>query len=218
MIKMQFLDLLGELKQFEVPSKIFPKALDEGLSFDGSSVTGMNPIEESDLVVKPDLETFVELPFNSRVARVLCNIYEPRNGSLSRYPGDSRYILQKNLEYAKKSGFFYNVGPELEFFMFRQDGIAQPTAGSAVRFQRDDRLLASERPAGRAASDRGFCPADHRPEPAGVGGQDLCERCPRCGSRRCYPRIGWRDALCCGQAVPTGDDLDAVEIRACVLQ
>ncbi|MBU7048288.1 MAG: glutamine synthetase beta-grasp domain-containing protein, partial [Theionarchaea archaeon] len=51
LIKMQFLDLLGELKQFEVPSKIFPKALDEGLSFDGSSVTGMNPIEESDLVV-----------------------------------------------------------------------------------------------------------------------------------------------------------------------
>ncbi len=129
LIKMQFLDLLGELKQFEVPSKIFPKALDEGLSFDGSSVTGMNPIEESDLVVMPDLETFVELPFGnrSRVARVLCNIYEPRNGSLSRYPGDSRYILQKNLEYAKKSGVFYNVGPELEFFMFKQDGIAQPT-------------------------------------------------------------------------------------------
>ncbi|KYK36074.1 MAG: hypothetical protein AYK19_09655 [Theionarchaea archaeon DG-70-1] len=127
LVKMQFVDLLGELKQFEVPSKIFPKAVDEGLSFDGSSVTGMNPIEESDLVVKPDLTTFVELPFGSKVARVLCNIYEPQNGSLTRYAGDSRHILQKNLEYAKNKGFFYNVGPELEFFMFEQEGIAQTT-------------------------------------------------------------------------------------------
>lgn len=127
LIKMQFVDLLGELKQFEVPSKIFPKALDEGLSFDGSSVTGMNPIEESDLVVKPDITTFVELPFGSRVGRVLCDIYEPQNGDLSRYPGDSRHILQKNLEYARKKGFIYNVGPELEFFMFEKEGIAQVT-------------------------------------------------------------------------------------------
>ena len=127
MIKMQFADLLGELKQFEIPLKIFPKALEEGLSFDGSSVTGMNPVEESDLVVKPDLSTFVELPFGSRVARVLCNIYEPRNGSLTRHPCDSRYILQRNLEYARKKGFTYNVGPELEFFMFERDGFAQTT-------------------------------------------------------------------------------------------
>jgi glutamine synthetase len=67
LIKMQFVDLLGELKQFEIPTKIFPKALEEGLSFDGSSVTGMNPVEESDLIVMPDVTTFVELPFASRV-------------------------------------------------------------------------------------------------------------------------------------------------------
>jgi glutamine synthetase len=127
LIKMQFVDLLGELKQFEIPVKIFDKALDEGLSFDGSSVTGMNSIEESDLVVKPDVSTFVELPFGGRVARVLCNIFEPQNGSLTRYQGDPRYILQKNLEYAREKGVFYNVGPELEFFMFEQDGIAQTT-------------------------------------------------------------------------------------------
>lgn len=127
LIKMQFADILGELKQFEIPLKIFPKAMEEGLSFDGSSVTGMNPIEESDLVVKPDLTTFVELPFGSRVARVLCNIYEPKNGNLTRHPGDSRYILQKNLEYAREKGFLYHVGPELEFFMFEKEGIAQTT-------------------------------------------------------------------------------------------
>lgn len=127
LIKMQFADLLGELKQFEIPFKSFERAIEEGLSFDGSSVTGMNPIEESDLIVKPDLTTFVELPFGSRVARVLCDIYDIQNGNLRRYKGDSRYILQKNLEYAREKGFFYNVGPELEFFMFEEDGIAQPT-------------------------------------------------------------------------------------------
>ncbi|MGD2248913.1 MAG: glutamine synthetase family protein [Candidatus Methanofastidiosia archaeon] len=127
LIKMQFTDLLGELKQFEVPVKIFPKAIEEGLSFDGSSVTGMNPIEESDLVVKPDLDTFLELPFGSGVARVLCNIYEPKNGDITRHPGDPRYILQKNLEYARNKGFLYHVGPELEFFMFEREGIAKTT-------------------------------------------------------------------------------------------
>jgi glutamine synthetase len=136
LIKLQFADLVGELKQFEVPRKIFPKALEEGLSFDGSSVTGMNPIEESDLVLKPDVSTFVELPLarqterekeKPRVARVLCDIYEPRNGSLARHPGDPRYVLQKNLEYALKKGFIYNVGPELEFFMFEREGVARVT-------------------------------------------------------------------------------------------
>ncbi len=133
LIKMQFADLLGELKQFEIPFKIFPKAIEEGLSFDGSSVTGMNPVEESDLVVKPDLTTFVELPFKTQrngkpqVARVLCDIYEPRNGDLVEYPGDPRYILRRNLEYANKKGFIYNVGPELEFFMFEKEGVAQTT-------------------------------------------------------------------------------------------
>ena len=127
LIKMQFVDLLGELKQFEIPIKIFPKAIDEGLSFDGSSVTGMNPIEESDLLVIPDLSTFVQLPFGSSVARVLCDIYEPLNGDLARHPCDSRNILQKNLEYARKKGFIYNVGPELEFFMFGANGIAEIT-------------------------------------------------------------------------------------------
>ncbi|MBU7014667.1 MAG: glutamine synthetase [Theionarchaea archaeon] len=136
LIKLQFADLVGELKQFEVPLKIFPKALEEGLSFDGSSVTGMNPVEESDLVVKPDVSTFIELPLarqngkekdRPRVARVLCNIYEPQNGSLTRHPGDPRFVLQKNLEYALKKGFIYNVGPELEFFMFEQDGVARVT-------------------------------------------------------------------------------------------
>jgi glutamine synthetase len=131
LIKMQFVDLLGELKQFEVPFKIFPKALDEGLSFDGSSVTGMNPIEESDLVVKPDVSTFVELPFSgnkkSQVARVLCDIYELKDSHLVRHPGDPRYILKRNLEYAKKKGFNYNVGPELEFFMFEREGYAKTT-------------------------------------------------------------------------------------------
>jgi len=127
LIKMQFVDLLGELKQFEIPTKIFPKALEEGLSFDGSSVTGMNPIEESDLIVMPDVTTFVELPFASRVGRVLCDIYELNNGGLKKYRGDSRNILRRNLEYARKKGYYYNVGPELEFFMFEANGVAQPT-------------------------------------------------------------------------------------------
>jgi glutamine synthetase len=149
LIKMQFADLLGELKQFEIPLKSFERAIDEGLSFDGSSVTGMNPVEESDLIVKPDLTTFVELSFGSRVAvtsqtksrsgnsvelqfgsrvaRVLCDIYDIQNGKMKEYKGDPRNILKRSLEYARKKGFIYNVGPELEFFMFEKDGIAQPT-------------------------------------------------------------------------------------------
>ena len=118
-VKLWFTDILGFLKSFSVPFEEMEKAFDEGIGFDGSSIEGYVRIDESDMVAIPDPSTFAVLPWRPKekgVARVFCDIVTPDG---KPFEGDPRYVLKKNLEKAKKMGFTYYVGPELEYFYFK---------------------------------------------------------------------------------------------------
>lgn len=119
-IYLQFTDIHGIIKSFEINSKRIEDFLKEGENFDGSSITGYGAIEESDKVAIPDPSTFYILPWrkNNKVARFICDIYKP-NGE--RYEGDPRYILQRAVDKAEKAGFTYYCAPEMEFFILNQD-------------------------------------------------------------------------------------------------
>lgn len=120
-VRLQFTDINGILKSFEVSTKEIEDVLDNGQSFDGSSITGYSPIEESDMVAKPDPDTFAIIPWTSegrKSARMICNIYQPDG---RRFTGDPRYIAQKASEEARKRGFVFKCGPELEFFVFHHE-------------------------------------------------------------------------------------------------
>jgi glutamine synthetase len=117
-IRLWFTDVLGFLKGFAITAEELEGALDEGMGFDGSSIEGFARIEESDMIARPDPNTFEIIPWRPKeqaVARMFCDIYEP---SGKPFEGDPRYILKKNLQRAKDLGFTYNVGPELEYFYF----------------------------------------------------------------------------------------------------
>ncbi|MDD4894155.1 MAG: glutamine synthetase family protein [Candidatus Omnitrophica bacterium] len=117
-IRLWFTDVLGFLKGFTITVDELPRAMGDGMGFDGSSIEGFARIEESDMIARPDPATFAILPWESKeqpVARMFCDIYTP---SGKPFEGDPRYILKKNLERAKKLGFTYYVGPELEYFYF----------------------------------------------------------------------------------------------------
>lgn len=117
-IRLWFTDVLGFLKGFTITTDELPRALGDGMGFDGSSIEGFARIEESDMVAHPDPSTFVILPWESKdhpVARMFCDIHTPDG---KPFAADPRYILKKNLERAKKLGFTYYVGPELEYFYF----------------------------------------------------------------------------------------------------
>jgi glutamine synthetase len=118
-VKLWFTDILGFLKSFSVPKEEMAKAFDEGIGFDGSSIEGFVRIDESDMVAIPDPSTFAILPWRPKekgVARVFCDIVTPDG---KPFEGDPRYVLKKNLEKAKKMGFTYYTGPELEYFYFK---------------------------------------------------------------------------------------------------
>ena len=117
-IRLWFTDVLGFLKGFTITVNELPRALEDGMGFDGSSIEGFARIEESDMIARPDVSTFAILPWESKeqpVARMFCDIYTPKG---TPFEGDPRYILKKNLERAKKMGYTYYVGPELEYFYF----------------------------------------------------------------------------------------------------
>lgn len=119
-IRLWFTDILGQLKSFAITDRELPLALERGMGFDGSSITGYQDIEESDMIAMPDPSTFQTLPWRPQeqgVARMICDILTPQQ---TPYEGDPRYVLKRMLERAKAMGFdhFY-VGPELEFFYFR---------------------------------------------------------------------------------------------------
>lgn len=126
-IKLWFVDILGSLRSFSITPRELPEALESGMGFDGSSIEGFARIYESDMIAMPIPETFVILPHRSdekiKVARMVCDIYTPDG---KPYEGDSRYILKKNLERAKKMGYDFYVGPELEFFIFKNDTSPEP--------------------------------------------------------------------------------------------
>jgi len=121
-VRLWFTDVLGFLKSFDIPVEELPHALNDGMGFDGSSIEGFSRIEESDMVVKPDINTFQIMPWiqeDGPVARMFCDVVEPSGKS---FDGDPRYVLKKNLAEVKKMGYTFNVGPELEYFYFRNAG------------------------------------------------------------------------------------------------
>ncbi len=115
-----FTDLEGHLKSFAITPSEIEAALDDGMGFDGSSITGFNAIEESDMVAIPDPETFRLMPNGgAKVGRMICDIVKPDG---SPYEGDPRYVLRLALERMEKMGFdTFNVGPELEYFLFEDN-------------------------------------------------------------------------------------------------
>jgi len=120
-IRLQFTDINGVLKSTAIPVESLESALESGIGFDGSSVEGYTPIHESDMILMPDPNTFGILPWRpapKRVARMICDVYIP-NGE--RFEGDPRYVAQRAAEEAKKLGYAYNCGPELEFFLFGKE-------------------------------------------------------------------------------------------------
>jgi glutamine synthetase len=117
-----FTDIEGHLKSFAITPGELEGALDDGMGFDGSSITGFNAIEESDMVAIPDPNTFALMPWKegeTKVARMICDIVTPDGNP---YEGDPRHVLRRALERMKGMGFdTFNVGPELEYFIFKDD-------------------------------------------------------------------------------------------------
>jgi glutamine synthetase len=117
-----FTDIEGHLKSFAITPTEMADALDDGMGFDGSSITGFNAIEESDMVAIPDPETFQLLPAGEgehKVARMICDVVTPDG---EPYEGDPRHVLRRALERMTSMGFdTFNVGPELEYFLFKDD-------------------------------------------------------------------------------------------------
>jgi glutamine synthetase len=117
-----FTDILGQLKSFAITIDELEGALDDGMGFDGSSITGFNSIEESDMVAIPDPATYQVLPWQTgehKLARMICDIVTPDG---KPYEGDPRYVLRRALERMRSMGFeTFNIGPELEYFYFKGD-------------------------------------------------------------------------------------------------
>jgi glutamine synthetase len=126
-LRLQFTDLMGALKNVEVPRSQFEKALDGQILFDGSSIEGFVRIEESDMLLVPDLDTFRVNPWMSpdgtRVARLICDVYRPDG---TPFEGCPRLALRRIIDVAKKMGYTMVVGPEAEFFLFHLDDHGNP--------------------------------------------------------------------------------------------
>jgi glutamine synthetase len=139
-----FTDLEGHLKSFSITTRELDAALDDGMGFDGSSVTGFNAIEESDMVAIPDPTTYRVLP-DGKTGRMICDIVTPDG---QPYEGDPRHVLRRALERMASMGFdTFNVGPEAEYFLFRDEKgtetldeggyFAQTTMDAATDVRRD---------------------------------------------------------------------------------
>ena len=125
-IRLQFTDIFGTLKNVAITASQLEKALDNKCMFDGSSIEGFVRIEESDMYLHPDLDTFMIFPWRpqqGKVARIICDVYMADG---TPFEGDPRYILKKQIEKAKQMGYIFNVGPECEFFLFHLDENGQP--------------------------------------------------------------------------------------------
>lgn len=132
-IRLQFTDIFGTLKNTAITVSQLERALDGECRFDGSSIEGFARIEESDMYLKPDFDTFVIFPWRpqqGKVARLLCDICKVDG---TAFEGDSRQILKKAIADAKEEGYSFTAGPELEFFLFNLDEEGQPTSYSAEK-------------------------------------------------------------------------------------
>ena len=125
-VRFWFTDIFGQLKSFAVGKDELETAFSDGMGFDGSSITGFNRIEESDMIAMPDTSTFKILPWRGKehpVGRVFCDVLKPGG---EPYEGDPRFQMRRALDRAKEMGFDnYYLGPELEFFLFKDDESTQ---------------------------------------------------------------------------------------------
>src|SRR5262245_7943026 len=129
-IRFWFTDIEGQLKSFAVGKEELEGALEDGMGFDGSSITGFNAIEESDMIAMPDPDTYAVLPWRDdggegkgNVARVFCDVLKPGG---EPYEGDPQFIMRRALARAADMGFdTFNLGPELEFFYFASDQLEE---------------------------------------------------------------------------------------------
>ena len=115
-IRLQFTDIFGTMKNIAITTSQLDKALNNEIMFDGSAIEGFARVEESDMYLHPDLNTFEIFPWRpqqGKVARLICDVYKPDG---TPYESDPRYILKKVMAEAKEMGYEFNVGPELEFF------------------------------------------------------------------------------------------------------
>ncbi|MFH0769589.1 MAG: glutamine synthetase family protein [Chloroflexota bacterium] len=126
-IRLWFSDILGILKSFAITIEELEGALEEGMGFDGSSIEGFARIDESDMMALPDPDTFQLLPWRPKehaaVARMFCDILRPGG---EPFEGDPRYVLKRNLKRAADMGYTYYVGPELEYFYFKDSKGTEP--------------------------------------------------------------------------------------------
>ena len=121
-VNLQFTDILGTVKNITIPVKHLENSIEHGTWFDGSSIEGFVRIHESDMYLKPDLDTYAVIPWlnssDGNTSRIICDIYRPDG---TPFEGDPRYILKSVVEEARKMGFEYYTGPEFEFFLFRKE-------------------------------------------------------------------------------------------------
>ena len=127
-MRLQFTDILGVIKNVEVPDRQFEEALNGRIMFDGSSIEGFVRIEESDMLLKPDLQTFQVFPWSyagsEKVARIICDIANPDGTPFSGCP---RSMLKRVIGMASEKGFTMKAGPEAEFFLFQRRSTGEPT-------------------------------------------------------------------------------------------
>jgi len=133
-IRMQFVDIFGQLKNVAITASQIEKAVNNQIMFDGSSIEGFTRINESDQCLYPDLDSFAIFPWHpshGKVARLICDVYNPDG---TPFVGDPRGVLRRVLKRAEEMGFdTFNIGPELEFFLFETD-----SQGHATTITRDE--------------------------------------------------------------------------------
>lgn len=125
-IRLMFSDINGIPKNIELPVERLEEVLETGIQFDASSIAGFAEIQESDMILKPDANTFAVLPWttDSVTARFICDVYKPDG---TRFEGDPRFVLQKALKKASEMGYTMYTGPECEYFYFKLDAQGNPT-------------------------------------------------------------------------------------------
>ena len=126
-IRMQFTDVFGRLKNVAITASQIQKAVNNEIMIDGSSIEGFVRINESDMYLHPDLDSYTTLPWRpqqGKVARMICDVYLPDG---TPFEGDPRSTLKKVLKIAEEKGYSFNVGPECEFFLFETDDKGLPT-------------------------------------------------------------------------------------------
>ena len=129
-IRLQFTDIFGAMKNVSITPTQIERALDNKMMFDGSSIDGFARIEESDMCLHPDLDSFVIHPWDQekgKVARLICDIYGTDD---KPFAGDPRYILRKALKHAEDMGYSFQVGPECEFYLMKTDANGRPSLES----------------------------------------------------------------------------------------